>query len=200
MRRTILGFAGFFLVVGFVGAANPEGYYRQPALHGDTVVFVAEGDLWKVHVDGGIAERLTTHPAAESMPAISPDGSRIAFAARYEGPAELYTMPLAGGMPSRETYGLRPEWIGWTPPATLIYATRAFADLPNVQLVKIEERNGAVVNTRVPLAQAADGNFAEDGTLWFTRLQFQAATPSATAAVPRNRSGVSLPGTRRRRR
>jgi tricorn protease len=173
MRRTLLGVAGVLLVAGSVGAASPEGYYRQPALHGETVVFVAEGDLWKVNVDGGIAERVTTHPAAESMPAISPDGSRIAFAARYEGPTELYTMPLEGGMPTRLTYGQRPEWIGWTPQAALVYATRALADLPNVQLVTIEQRDGAAVGTRVPLAQAADGDFAADGTLWFTRLQFQ---------------------------
>lgn len=173
MRRTIVGFVGLLAVAGFVDAASTEGYYRQPALHGATVVFVAEGDLWKVHVDGGVAERLTTHPAAESLPAISPDGSQIAFVARYEGPAELYTMPLDGGMPTRRTYGRRPGWVGWTPQASVLYATQAFSDLPNAQLVQIEERDGGVVETRVPLAQAADGDFSEDGTLWFTRLPFQ---------------------------
>jgi len=173
MRRTIVGLVGFLVVAGSVDAAGLDGYYRQPALHNTTVVFVAEGDLWKVHADGGVAERLTTHPAAETLPAISPDGSQIAFVARYEGPTELYTMPLDGGMPSRRTYGRRPEWVGWTPQARVFYATRAFADLPNAQLVQIEERGGGVVETRVPLAQAADGDFAEDGTLWFTRLSFQ---------------------------
>ncbi|TDJ49054.1 MAG: protease [Gemmatimonadetes bacterium] len=173
MRRTIVGFVWFLAVAGFVDAASTEGYYRQPALRGATVVFVAEGDLWKVHADGGVAERLTTHPAAESLPAISPDGSQIAFVARYEGPAELYTMPLDGGMPTRRTYGRRPVWVGWTPQASVLYATRAFSDLPNAQLVQIEERDGGVVETRIPLAQAADGDFSEDGTLWFTRLPFQ---------------------------
>ena len=33
-------------------AAEP-GYYRQPAVHGDTVVFVAEGDLCRVCRDPG---------------------------------------------------------------------------------------------------------------------------------------------------
>ena len=33
------------LAVAFSAAASQPGYYRQPAVHGDTVVFVAEGDL-----------------------------------------------------------------------------------------------------------------------------------------------------------
>ena len=44
-------------VLGLLGVAladAPLGYYRQPAIHGDTLVFVAEGDLWRVPVSGGI--------------------------------------------------------------------------------------------------------------------------------------------------
>jgi len=48
----------------------------------------------------GLAARLTTHPAEESHPAISPDGATLAFSAAYEGPVEVYTMPVAGGAPT----------------------------------------------------------------------------------------------------
>jgi tricorn protease len=92
------------------------GYYRYPALHGDTLVFTAEGDLWKVNVAGGDAQRLTTHQGIETHAAISPDGQWIAFSAGYEGPTEAYVMPIAGGTPRRLTwYGSRVEVAGWSP-------------------------------------------------------------------------------------
>ena len=71
-----------------------RGYYRLPAVHGDTVVFTSEGDLWSVSIHGGAAQRLTTSPGMERLASISPDGKTIAFQANYEGPDEVYTMPI----------------------------------------------------------------------------------------------------------
>jgi tricorn protease len=88
-------------------ADGPAGYFRFPAIHGETVVFTSEGDLWRVPVKGGTAQRLTTHPGAETRAAISPDGASVAFSAQYEGPTEVYVMPLAGGAPKRLTYESR---------------------------------------------------------------------------------------------
>jgi len=158
-------------------ADSPVGYYRQPALSGDTLVFVAEGDLWKVSVDGGVARRLTSHPGDESEPAISADGETLAFVARYEGPRELYTMPLEGGLPVRRTYGADGVSVsGWTPDGRVLYATESYSTLPNWQLVALDVSTPEVagVPERVPLAQAADGWYDDGGkTLYFTRLRFQ---------------------------
>jgi tricorn protease len=136
-------------------------------------VFTAEGDLWQVGINGGTAQRLTTHPAEESRPAISPDGKTIAFSASYEGPTEVYTLPLDGGMPVRQTFeGANALVVGWTPSGEVLYTTRRFATLPNPQLARVDPKTGA--RTLVPLAQASDGTYDDSGrTLYFTRLAFQ---------------------------
>src|SRR5690242_13524192 len=57
------------------------GYYRFPAIHGDTIIFTAEGDLWSVGAQGGVAHRLTSDVGMEDDAAISPDGKMVAFSA-----------------------------------------------------------------------------------------------------------------------
>jgi tricorn protease len=158
---------------GQAPAAATLGYYRFPSLYKDTVVFTAEGDLWRVGLQGGIAQRLTTHPAEESRPAFSPDGKTIAFSAAYEGPTEVYTLALDGGVPVRRTYeGGTAAVVGWTPSGEILYSTRRFSTLPNTQLARVDLKTG--ISALVPLAQASDGMYDPSGhTLYFTRLAFQ---------------------------
>jgi len=81
---TIILTATFGVVLGALlnaadtGTTRP-GYYRDPAIHGDTIIFTAEGDLWTVSVKGGAARRLTSNPGHEGGAAISPDGQSVAF-------------------------------------------------------------------------------------------------------------------------
>ena len=148
------------------------GFYRFPSLRGDVVVFAAEGDLWRVPATGGVARRLTTHPGEETHPRISPDGKTLAFTARYEGPTELYTMPLEGGLPVRRTYeGESSLATTWTPDGRLVYTTTRYSTLPQPQLVAMDlERNA---RERIPLYTATDGAYDEAGrTLYFVRPAF----------------------------
>jgi tricorn protease len=151
---------------GFVG------YYQHPTLHGETIVFAAEGDLWTVSTEGGLAQRLTTHHGQETYPRISPDGQTIAFSATYEGPTEVYTMPITGGLPTRWTYQADPSYVNtWTPAGEVVYATRHFSTLPDYQLVKIDPEDKT--HTRIPLHQASEGTFTADGkTLFFVRPSY----------------------------
>jgi tricorn protease len=149
---------------------NRRGYYRFPTLFDKTVVFTAEGDLWQVPLEGGVARRLTTHLAEESQPRFSPDGKQIAYAANYEGINETYTIPAGGGMPRRRTFG-GAQPAGWTPDGRLLVATTMYSAPPDVQLVVLDDDNRI---QRVPLSQASQGAYDAAGkTLFFTRLQFQ---------------------------
>ena len=161
------------LVAPLAGQPARLGYYRFPAVWRDTLVFTAEGDLWRVPLAGGVAQRLTTHPASETRPAISPDGKTVAYSASYEGPTEVYTLPLDGGMPVRQTFdGGNAQVVGWTASGEILYATSRFSGLPNTQLARIDPAKRT--RTLVPLAQASDGAYDATGrTLYFTRLAFQ---------------------------
>ena len=148
------------------------GYYRYPALAGDNLIFAAEGDLWVVGVNGGLARRLTTHPGEETHPAVSPDGKRLAFSARYEGPREVYVMPLTGGLPKRLTWQADPSYATtWRPDGRLVYMTRHYSTLPDYQLVALDVDTGA--HERLPLAEATEGAYNDAGdALFFVRPGF----------------------------
>ena len=156
-----------------LASAGDLGYYRYPALHGGTVVFAAEGDLWTVGVDGGLARRLTTHPSEESHPAVSQDGSTLAFSAAYEGPREVYTMPLEGGLPERRTFdGEASHVVGWTPDGRILFRSLRPSTLPSAMLVAFDPATRS--RSVLPLAEASEGSFdPAAGVLYFTRFSAQ---------------------------
>lgn len=95
---------------------SAQGYYRWPTIHEDLVVFVCEDDLWSVPSEGGVARRLTANPGSVQWPALSPDGSLLAFIGRDEGPGEVFVMPAEGGEAQRLTYlGAATRVCGWNP-------------------------------------------------------------------------------------
>ena len=109
--------------------ATSSAYCRFPAIHEDDIVFTAEGDLWEVGLRGGAARRLTSHPGEESHAAFSPNGKLLAFSAQYEGPQEVYIMPVAGGRPRRLTFEGGSSFVaGWTPDGKVLYLDQVFLD------------------------------------------------------------------------
>jgi len=170
-------FAFLLVMIAFLPAhaggppATRPGYYRFPAIFGDTIVFTAEGDLWTVNVKGGAAQRLTSNPGSETHAAISPDGKTVAFSAEYEGPQDVFTMPVDGGLPQRRTWDGGAVVVGWTPDGRVLYRTSRYSTLPNAQLVAVDAQGKREI---IPLSQAAEGAYSANGkVLFFTRFSKQ---------------------------
>ncbi len=155
--------------IAFAGDAAPihRGYYTYPAVRGENIVFTSEGDLWIVGVTGGVARRLTSNPGTESHAFLSADGKTVAFSADFEGPTEVYTMPVDGGLPERRSWDGGSVPAGFAPDGRLMITTARYATLPGTQIVLV---NGVGAREIVPLAEAAQAAYSpDDHNLFFTR-------------------------------
>lgn len=120
-----------------------HGYYRYPCIHGESVVFVSEDDLWTVPTAGGVARRLTSSLGQVSFPAFSSDGQWLAFTGRDEGPGEAYVMPASGGEPRRLTHlgAMSCNVVGWGRDGRVLFASSAaqpFWSLTRIFSVSLE--------------------------------------------------------------
>src|SRR5215469_5504713 len=174
LTAVLLGAIAILPLEGGKPSAARPGYYRSPAIHGDIIIFTAEGDLWTVGRKGGAAQRLTSNPGPETHATISPDGTTVAFSARYEGPIDVYTMPVDGGLPQRWTWDGNATPVGWTTDGRLLYSTYRYSTIPNPQLVAIDSQGAREI---LPLSQGAQGTYSSDGkSLFFTRLDWQGSS------------------------
>ncbi|TLX48331.1 protease [Pseudoalteromonas phenolica] len=99
---------------------------RFPDIHKEHVTFVYAGDIYVANTKTGKSQRLTHHEGFETFPKFSPDGSKIAFSAQYNGSRQVYVINRDGSglkqltyyndvgpMPPRGGYDYRV--MDWTP-------------------------------------------------------------------------------------
>jgi len=154
-----------FVQANAVAQEPPASFLRRPDIHGDKIVFTAEGDLWIASIRDGQARRLTTHPGTETWARFSPDGTLIAFSGQYDGGTDVYVIPAEGGEPKRLTYapyGARVQ--GWTPDGkSVLYRTWR----PNPQrdncLFTVPVAGGRP--TMLPIPRAQDAALNPNGKL-----------------------------------
>src|SRR5438477_4166394 len=90
--------------------------FRYPAVSKAQIAFVYAGDILIVPKTGGTATRLSSPPGEELFPRFSPDGSKIAYSANYDGNLDVYVVAATGGEPTRLTYHpMGDRVIGWHP-------------------------------------------------------------------------------------
>src|SRR3990172_8037095 len=94
---------------------------RYPAVSKGQIAFVYAGDIWLVPKTGGTAVRLSSPPGEEVFPRFSPDGTKIAYSASYDGNTDVYVIRAQGGEPVRLTHHpMADRVIGWTPDGTRV--------------------------------------------------------------------------------
>jgi tricorn protease len=90
--------------------------FRHPDVSATQIAFVYAGDIWVVPKTGGLAVRLSSPRGEEQFPRFSPDGTRLAYSANYDGNVDVYVAPAQGGDPVRITSHPMPDrLIDWHP-------------------------------------------------------------------------------------
>lgn len=93
-------------VIESVGISRDEQWlYYDSNLGGNS-------DIYRLRLPDGEPERLTTDPADDFTPNVSPDGREVVFHSWRSGSRDLHVMPLDGGPVQRVTSSPRQEWQG----------------------------------------------------------------------------------------
>ncbi len=147
--------------IGSSGLSAPPGqsaFYTRPDIHGDMVVFTAEGDLWLGSLSTGDAKRITSDAGLETAAHFSPDGTMLAFTAQYDRGNDVYVMPVSGGSPKRLTYDpVNTSVLGWTPDGKNVLFRSARVDPTGTlhQIFSVSLDGGLAKKLAVPAGEFA---------------------------------------------
>ena len=174
MRRTLLA---VLLLIPLRLSAQPDTsdtrLLQMPTVSRDHIAFIYADDLWICDLDGRNVRRLTSDPGVEALPAFSPDGRTIAFTGQYDAAspgfgieaANVYTIPVTGGEPTRLTW--HPGWDfvrGWTPDgkAVLFSSWREVAIGNDTPLFTVPATGG--FPSRLPVPRGRQASYSPDGS------------------------------------
>ncbi|MFZ5969991.1 MAG: S41 family peptidase [Bacteroidota bacterium] len=137
---------------------------RQPSLSSTHVVYCYGGDVWATELATQKTTRITSTPAIESNPHLSPDGKWIAFTSNRSGTHAVYVAPLEGGSPKQLTWHPAPSYVrGWSPDGkTILYASsRNSAPTGYDRLWTVPSAGGP--SAMITHQWSTDGSYSPDG-------------------------------------
>src|SRR5579872_6687355 len=142
------------LSISAAGSAAGIPYMTQPALcpTRPEIAFVSGGDIWVAPAKGGEAHLLVSHPADDSRPLYSPDGTKLAFVSTRTGGGDIYVLTLANGELKRLTFDDRMDQLdAWSRDGKWIYFSSGAHDVGGKNdLYRVSVEGGT------PLAVSAD--------------------------------------------
>ena len=149
MRTSLLFLS---LSTAVFGAGVP--YFSEPTLcpTRPEIAFVSGGDIWVAPAKGGEAHLLVSHPAEETRPLYSPDGTKLAFVSTRTGGGDIYILTLASGELKRLTFDDRLDQLdSWSRDGKWIYFSNGTQDVGGKNdLFRVSAEGGT------PMAVSAD--------------------------------------------
>jgi tricorn protease len=136
---------------------------QHPDVSSTHITFVYGGDVWLVPKEGGTAVKLSSPKGSEMFPKFSPDENQIAFNGNYDGNADIYVMPVKGGVPDRITYhGDFDRLIDWSNKGDkLLYASPMKSGRQRFNQLYLISKNGGEPE-KLPMPFGEFGSLSSD--------------------------------------
>lgn len=122
-RKSLLAIA--LLLSSTLFYAQGTRLLREPSMSNENIVFTYGSDIWISDTNGQDVKRITSTPAVETNPHLSPDGKWIAFSSNRSGNTAVYVVSKNGGTPTRLTWHPSASTVrGWSPDGSkILYAS-----------------------------------------------------------------------------
>jgi tricorn protease len=166
-------FAACLLIPSVMSFSQGTRLLRQPSISSAQIAFAYGGDIWITDFDNKNLVRLTSTPAVESNPHISPDGKLVAFSSNRSGNQAVYVVSATGGTPERLTWHPSSATVcGWSPDGNRVLYSTSRDNSPTgfARLWTVAVKGGP--SEEVSKQWASDGSFSPDASqLVIDRIQ-----------------------------